>query len=87
MGRYELRFRPSVRKDLRGTPRPEVRRILQRIDGLPENPRPQDCVKLVGADLYRLRSGPYRIVYEIHDRQGVIVVVKVGHRRDAYRQR
>jgi mRNA interferase RelE/StbE len=84
MGRFEVRFRPSVRKDLRGIPGADVRRILDRIRELSVDPRPIDCKKLTGRDLYRIRSGAYRVVYEIHDREVVVVVVKVGHRRDVY---
>jgi mRNA interferase RelE/StbE len=84
MGRFEIRFRPSVRKDLRGIPGPDVRRILQGIDGLSNDPRPSDCKKLTGRDLYRIRSGVYRVVYEVHDREVVVIVVKIGHRRDVY---
>ena len=82
MGRFEIRFRPSVRKDLRGTPGPEVRRILQRIDGLSNDPRPSDSRKLTGRDLYRIGSDVYRVVYEVHDREVIVIAVKIGHRRD-----
>lgn len=82
--RYEIRFLPSVRKDLRGIPRPAVRRILAAIDQLAEHPRPPASKKLTGLDLYRIRVGIYRIVYEIDDREFTIAVVKVGHRREVY---
>lgn len=82
--RYEIRFLPSVRKDLRGIPRPAVRRILAAIDQLAEHPRPPASKKLTGLDLYRIRVDVYRILYEIHDYELIIAVVKVGHRRDVY---
>ena len=82
--RYEIRFLPSVRKDLRGIPRPAVRRILAAIDQLAEHPRPLARKKLSSLDLYRIRVGAYRIVYEIHDAELIIAVVKVGHRRGVY---
>jgi mRNA interferase RelE/StbE len=81
--RYEIRFLPSVRKDLRSIPRPAVRRILAAIGQLAEHPRPPGSKKLTSLDLYRIRVGVYRIVYEIHDRELVIAAVKVGHRREA----
>ena len=84
---YGIRFLPSVRKDLRGLPRAAVRRILNAIDQLADDPRPPNCGKLTGHDLYRIRVGVYRVVYEIHGRELVIVVVKVGHRRDVYLKR
>lgn len=85
MAPYEIRVLPSVRKDLRGIDGTDVRRILARIESLAENPRPPDCRKLSGRDLYRVRTGAYRVLYEIHDASVVVVVVKVGHRREVYR--
>lgn len=82
--RYEIRFLPSVRKDLRGIPRPAVCRILATIDQLAEGPRPPASKKLTGFDLHRIRVGVYRIVYEIHDHELIIAVVKVGHPREVY---
>jgi len=84
MERYEIRFLPSVRKDLRGIPKATVRRILRKIDQLAENPRPPDSKKLTGRSLFRIRVGPYRIVFEVNDNEVVVVIVKVGHRRDVY---
>ena len=84
---YRLEFKRSVAKDLRGLPRADVRRILERIETLSEDPRPPGCEKLSAAERYRVRHGPYRILYEIHDAHLVVLVVKVGHRRDVYRQR
>ncbi len=82
--RYEIRFLPSVRRDFHGIPRPAVRRILKAIDQLAAHPRPPACKKLTSRDLYRIRVGVYRIVYEIRDNELIIAVVKVGHRRDVY---
>lgn len=85
MAQYEIRVLPSVREDLRRVNKSDVRRILDRIESLAQNPRPDDCRKLTGRDLYRVRSGVYRILYEIHDDAAVVIVVKVGHRREVYR--
>jgi mRNA interferase RelE/StbE len=87
MGKYSLVFKKSVAKDLRALPKKDVRRILKCIDALADDPRPTDCEKLSGQARYRVRQGAYRIVYEIHDDSLVVVVVKVGHRRDVYRSR
>ena len=84
MASYELRFRKSVAKDLRGFPGQDVRRILQRIRGLAVDPRPAGCEKLSGQERYRVRQGAYRIIYEIEDDRLIILVVKIGHRRDVY---
>jgi mRNA interferase RelE/StbE len=86
MGSYELVFKASVAKDLRTIPNKDVARILKRIRGLGEDPRGEGCVKLSGQKRYRVRQGRYRIVYEIRDTELVVVVVKVGHRSDIYRE-
>ena len=63
-----------------------LRRLTQAIRSLAENPRPSSCVKLSGEDnVYRVRVGDYRIVYQIRDEQLVILVIAVGHRREIYR--
>ncbi len=85
MASYELIFRKSVAKDLRVFPKQDVKRIMQRIRVLADDPRPSDCEKLSGQERYRIRQGVYRIIYEIEDSRLVVLVVKVGHRRDVYR--
>jgi mRNA interferase RelE/StbE len=84
MGRYRLVFKKSVAKDLRGIPNEDVARILKCFDALAEDPRPQGCEKLSGQERYRVRRGVYRVVYEICDDELLVVVVRVGHRRDVY---
>lgn len=86
MASYRLLFKQSVAKDLRPLPKADVARILKRIEALAENPRPPGCEKLSGQEKYRVRQGVYRIVYQVDDEQRVVLVVKVGHRRDVYRQ-
>ena len=85
--RFELRVRPSVAKDLRGIPKADVKRILARIEALRDDPRAPGCEKLSGAELYRVRQGVYRIVYEIQDERIVVEVIRVGHRGEVYRGR
>ncbi len=84
MAKYKLIFRPSVWKDLDIVPKADVRRILKKIDSLAEEPRPLGSTKLSGQEAYRIRQGNYRIIYTIEDKNLVIVVVKIGHRRDVY---
>lgn len=85
MGRYELRLRPSVARDVRGIPTADVRRILARIEALRDDPRPPGSEKLSAQERYRVRQGDYRILYAIDDATSIVEVVKVGHRRDVYR--
>ncbi len=87
MARYELRFKTSVAKDLRDLPRTDLRRILERIEALRDDPRPAGCEKLSAQELYRIRQGNYRILYEILDLEVIVEVVKIGHRREVYRSR
>jgi mRNA interferase RelE/StbE len=55
------------------------------ISSLQSNPRPAGCKKLAGnADYYRIRVGDYRVLYEIRDRVLLVLVIKVGHRREVY---
>lgn len=85
MASFEIRFRESVAKDLRHLPNKDVRRILKRIDALRNEPRPTGCEKLSAQERYRVRQGVYRIIYEIKNEELVIIVVKVGHRREVYK--
>jgi mRNA interferase RelE/StbE len=78
-------FRDSVTRDLRNLPEEDVTRILDRIDGLQEDPRRVGSIKLAGQERYRLRQGDYRILYSIQDEDLIIEIVKVVHRREVYR--
>ncbi len=82
---YELVFKKSVAKDLRAFPRQDIRRIMQRIRALADDPRPAGCEKLSGQARYRIRQGVYRIIYAVEDETLTVLVVKVGHRREVYR--
>lgn len=84
MANYNVTFKSSVAKDLRTIPNTDIKRILNRIDELAENPRAPGCIKLSGHELYRARQGNYRIVYEIRDGELVVVVIKVAHRSSVY---
>ena len=85
MAAYKVLFKKSVWKDFDGIPKSDLRRILNRIRGLGEDPRPSGCEKLTGAERYRLRQGRYRIVYSIQDDELTVWIVKVSHRKDVYR--
>jgi len=85
MEKFEILFKQSVAKDLRQIPKKEVARILKRIDQLQIEPRPAGVEKLSGQEKYRVRLAVYRIIYKIWNDQLIVVVVKVGHRRDVYR--
>ena len=76
----------SARRAILRLPDHAARRIERAIDALADNPRPAGVRKLVGAeDLYRIRIGDYRIVYQIQERSATVTVVRIGHRGDVYR--
>jgi mRNA interferase RelE/StbE len=86
MESYRLLFKRSVSKDLRRLPKTDVQKIVARIAALAGDPRPAGCEKLSAQERYRIRIGRYRVVYEIRDRELVVLVVKVADRKDAYRR-
>jgi mRNA interferase RelE/StbE len=75
-----------VAKDLRGIPQADVRRILARMEALRDDPRPPGAEKLSAQERYRIRQGNDRILYTVTDAALTVEVVKVGHRRDVYRE-
>ena len=85
MANYELRIKPSAVKELEALQTKDRRRIVERIQGLGDVPRPPGCEKLTGEDRYRLRQGSFRILFEVDDASRIVTVVKIGHRRDVYR--
>ena len=86
MEKYRVSIKRSAVKEIEAIPqKKEWQRIIRRIGQLADNPRPPGSSQLSGHDRYRLRQGVYRIVYAIDDVEIVVVVVKVGHRKDVYR--
>lgn len=86
--KYAFRWRERAVRQLRTVPQSAALTILRALTPLGEDPRRPDAdiKKLVGnTDRYRLRVGDYRVIYEIVDDQLIILVVGVGHRREAYR--
>jgi mRNA interferase RelE/StbE len=84
--RYQISFTPRARRDLSSLPKEVQRRLDVRILALSENPRPPGSKKLSGEeDLYRIRLGDYRVIYGVYEEQLLVLVIKVGPRRDVYR--
>ena len=75
MAKYKITFKKSVSKDFRTIPNQDVKKILNKIEDLSENPRAEGCIKLSGQEHYRVRQGLYRIVYEIRDEVLVVNVI------------
>jgi mRNA interferase RelE/StbE len=83
--KYELFIEKRAKKDLATLPQAHRDRIISAIRDLSEDARPMGSRKLIGRDAWRIRVGDYRIIYEVHDKSLVIIVVSIGHRRDIYR--
>ncbi|MBM2839932.1 MAG: plasmid stabilization system [Bacteroidetes bacterium] len=82
---YEVVIKPSAQRDLDAYPSKEVQRIADRISHLTIDPRPFGSQKLAGAHAYRIRSGNYRILYEVDDKRKMVLIFRIKHRREAYR--
>lgn len=86
MDSYRIDWKQSAGKELKKLPRDVIARILRAIENLASDPRPHGSRKLVGSEhTFRIRQGDYRVVYNIMDSEGVIEIIRVGHRRDIYR--
>ena len=88
MASYSVRIKASAAKEIEVIePLKARRQVVQRIRRLSEDPRPPGCEKLGGQrNRHRVRQGAYRIVYTVADDVLIVLVVKVGHRRDVYRR-
>jgi len=79
---YSVSIKSSAIKELERLPSSVLVKVFAKIEGLKEDPGPVGSVKLVGADLFRLRQGDYRIVYTVDDEAAHVEVLKIGHRSD-----
>ena len=83
---YSILLAPPAERQLMSLTDSVQKRIVKRLKSLRENPRPQGVKKLAGEeDLYRIREGNYRIIYTIQDKELIVLVVKVGDRKEVYR--
>ena len=86
MASFDLQWRSSTKKDLRGIPRDDVSRIVAVAAKLADEPLPHGSEKLSGSErTYRIRVGDYRIVYELLRDAKVVEIQRVRHRKDVYR--
>ena len=82
---YIVRIKRSAEKEMDRLPESVFERLVEAILSLERDPRPRGAKKLRGVEDYRLRAGQYRILYSVEDRERVVVISAVGHRRDVYR--
>jgi mRNA interferase RelE/StbE len=84
---YRLEYKRSVKKELQKLPKNARVAVVRKIMSLAKEPTPEGSAKLKGSkNLYRFRHGDYRVIYRIDAGVIVITVIRVGHRRDVYRQ-
>ena len=82
---YEIRYVKSAQKELKKLPKNVQVRILRAIVFLATNPRRGNVRPMVGSTAWRLRVGDYRVVYDIHDKEIVILILRIAHRKNAYK--
>lgn len=68
-------------------PKKVLQKVVKKIKGLAFDPRPPGCEKLSSEERFRIRQGDYRIVYTIEDEKLIVIVVKIGHRRNVYNKK
>lgn len=82
---YTVEFRPSVWKNVKNVPKKDLVKIKSKIDEMSFNLPDPATTKMSGNnDFHKIRCGNYRIIYEIHENRLIILVVKIGHRKDVY---
>jgi len=84
---YKVQLTRAAADFIRGQTKKVQRQITGRLNRLKDNPRPMDCKKIQsGKNLYWLRSGVYRIVYQVFDDRILVIVIRIGHRKDVYKR-
>lgn len=83
--RYSLKIKRSALREIKALPRPDRVRVVEGIDRLPDNPHVGRLLKGDLSGLRRIRVGVYRIVYEINEGEVLVLILRVAHRRNAYR--
>lgn len=85
MGNYKVDITNSARKEIKNLDSQIIKRIIEKLKSLEENPFPSGYKKLIARNGYRIRIGDYRIIYNILETEKIVRVYKVGHRKDVYR--
>ena len=83
---YKVKISRRARKELKKFPKNIEKKLIIKAFSLGENPRPPGSIKLANTQhTYRIRIGVYRLIYEIQEEKILILVLRMGHRRDIYR--
>lgn len=87
MARYSIEISRTAEKQLKKLSRDDQRRVVKDIFNLADDPYRQGSRKLTGYDdVFRIRVGHYRVLYSVSAKKVVIIILKIGHRKDVYRQ-
>lgn len=87
MANYKIEITATAEKSLKKLPKKDLEKVVEAIQVLAISPFPSGCRKLKGEeDVYRVRQGNYRIIYEVIDSKLVVLVLKIGHRKDIYKK-
>ncbi len=83
---YVLEYKSSVKKELRKLANHDRTAIVQKIENLKDNPLPEGSAKLKGTvNLFRIRHGDYRVIYQLQNKVLLIIIIRKGHRREIYK--
>jgi len=86
VAKYKILVSASAEKVLKGLPKKDLAKVAITVQSLASDPFPLGCRKLAGEkNVFRLRQGSYRIIYEVFKSELIIHILKVGHRKDVYR--
>ena len=83
---YNVRLKPKAQKSIKKQPRKIQQQLIRQVESLAVNPRPSNCKQLDSQkQIYRLRSGNFRIIYQIQNKKLVVIIAEVGNRKDIER--
>jgi mRNA interferase RelE/StbE len=86
MAQYEIFWKLSAKKELKKIDKRYIKKIIDEVEVLSNNPYPKNHKKLIGSkNLYRIRINDYRVVYKVEDERLIIEIIRVKHRKDVYR--
>jgi mRNA interferase RelE/StbE len=86
MARYKIEVSRTAEQQLRKLDVEDRRRVVQALIGLGEDPHPPGSRKLSGyTDVFRIRVGVFRVIYSVEGRKLIVIILKLGHRKDVYR--
>jgi len=84
---FSIELTSSAEKELRKLQNNTKNRVINSIKSLSGNPRPSHSKKLVDSPFYRIRIGNFRVIYRIYDRERIVIIMSIGHRKDVYKNR